>query len=190
MAQQELRINNLKSRTIIKNFIFIVLAVSFFLIITAKSLAVSDYVLPYPSSMPGSLLYKPHLLLETILKYWYFGTFGQFTYNLRQSDKYLVESKTLFEYQQYLLGFKSLQKSDSFFNQTLPYLQKAKAEGKDISQNRAILSSAAEKHIEVLTNLEKEVPEKFNWQPEKSAASELNLKSAINTSIKLRQKYQ
>lgn len=139
--------------------------------------------------MPGSPLYKPHLILEKILKYWYFGNFGQFDYNLKESDKYLVEAKTLFEYQQYLLGYKSLQQSDFYFINTLPYLRKAEIESKNITNNKLILQSAAEKHIEVLKKLEKEVPDKFIWQPERSAASVLNLKLQIESSIVIREKY-
>ncbi len=160
-----------------------------FLYSSASSNAKSSYVLPYPSSMPGSFSYKPHLLLETLSKYWYFGNFGQFTYNLKQSDKYLVEAKTLFEYNQYLLGYNALQKSDLFFNQTLPNLDKARKEGKDISENLKLLKSASEKHIEVLIKIGDEVPSNFTWQPENASASVLNLKSSIENSIKIRKSY-
>lgn len=152
--------------------------------------ASSDYVLPYPSAMPGGFMYKTHLILENVLKYWYFGNFGQFTYNLKESDKYLVEAKTLFEYNQYLLGYKALQKSDGYFQKTLPFLVLANKEGKDIKSDRVILSSAALKHTEVLQKLKKELPESFNWQPEKSVSSFLNLRSLIENSILTREKYQ
>lgn len=159
------------------------------LTVTARVFATSNYVLPYPSSMPGSFLYKPRLVLEKILKYWYFGDFGGFNYNLKESDKYLVQSKTLFEYGQYLLGQKALAKSDYYFFKTLPYLLKAKEENKNILQNRELLSQAAKKHIEVLQNLEKQIPEKFTWTPEKSKPSVLNLKDLIEKSIAVRNKY-
>lgn len=159
------------------------------IIFSSSSFANSSYVLPYPSSMPGSFMYRPHLFFEIALKYWYFGDFGQFKYNLKESDKYLVEAKILFEYNQYLLGFEALQKSDSFFKQPLPYLDKAKKEGKDISENREILSKAAEKHIEVLEELKNKVPPDFVWQPEKSKASNLNIKSLIESSVAIREKY-
>ncbi len=161
----------------------------FFLIFTTPILAKSSYVLPYPSYMPGSSLYKPHLLLAELSKFWYFGNFGKFTYNLKQADKYLVEAKTLFEYGQYLLGYRALKKSDEYFIKTLPSLKNAKSEGKDISQNMGILTSAAQKHAEVLTEIKKAVPDKFNWQPEKSASTMLDLKSTIESSIVLRRKY-
>ncbi len=45
--------------------------------------AQSSYVLPYPSFMPGSIFYKIHRVGETMLKYWYFGNFGQFGSDMR-----------------------------------------------------------------------------------------------------------
>lgn len=170
-----------------KRFWVIFLALSLFVIFTSSVFASSSYVLPYPSFMPGSALYKPHLLLEKISGYWYFGNFGQFTYNLKQSDKYLVEAKTLFEYNQYLLAYKAMQKSDAYFLKTLPNLKNAKTEGKNIFQNRNLLSLAARKHMEILKSLN--VPDKFLWQPEKADSSVLELRSAIETSISIRKKY-
>jgi len=164
-------------------FFFVILAFPF------QSYASSSYVLPYPGSMPGSFSYKPHLLFEKVLEYWYFGNFSQFEYNLKESGKYLVEAKTLFDYQQYLLGYSALKKSDNYFERTKPSLIKAKSEGKDISRNLLILSNAAEKHIEVIEKLKKENPEEFNWQPEKTKASLLNLKSQFDASVEVRKKY-
>ena len=130
-------------------------------IIAKPSYASSSYVLPYPSTMPGNVFYKIHLVEEALLKYWYFGNFGQFTYNLKESDKYLVEAKTLFEYNQYLLGYQALEKSDTYFSRTLPYLLKAQNEGKDISANRQLLSQAALKHQQTLLTMESVSPAGF-----------------------------
>lgn len=160
-----------------------------FVIFTSSVFASSTYVLPYPSGMPGSFLYKPRLIFEKVAQLWYFGNFGQFTYNLKQSDRYLVQAKTLFEYKQYLLAYNALKKSDAYFIKTIPNLEKAKTEGKNIHQNRETLSSAAEKHTEILAEIKKIVPDKFNWQPEKSVSTMLDLKSAIESSIVLRRKY-
>ncbi len=139
--------------------------------------------------MPGSFLYKPHLLFEAFLKYWYFGNFGQFEYNLKESDKYLVEAKTLFEYDQYLQGSISLRKSDNYFGKTLPYLLLAKKEGKDISEKRQILSQAASKHIEILNILLKELPPSFEWKPEKEKPTTIKLKEELDNAIGIREKY-
>ncbi len=139
--------------------------------------------------MPGGFSYKLHSLYENLSKYWYFGNFGQFTYNLKESDKYLVEAKTLFEYNQYLLGFSALEKSDTYFINTLPNLIKAQNKGENISTYRQLLGEAAQKHVEVLTKLKQEVPDSFTWTPEKSLPTHLSLKSAIDNSIKIRDKF-
>lgn len=124
------------------------------------------------------------------MQYWYFGDFGQFDYNLRESDKYLVEAKTLFEYEQYLLGYNALQKSNDYFTKTYGYLQKAKDNGKNITDRRTILMEAAVKHIETLQKMESETPTAFNWSPEKSPASQLEIHKLIETSLQLTKQYE
>lgn len=148
--------------------------------------AQSDYVLPYPAVMPGSKLYVLQEIKNAALQYWYFGNFGQFTYNLKQSDKYLVEVKTLLEYKQYLLGYEALGKSDEYFQRLHQNLNNAEKEGKDITEKKQILKNASLKHKEVLKRLRHDVPESFTWQPEKKSATELKLKEAIEKAIKIR----
>jgi hypothetical protein len=166
----------------------VVLILLFFFSSVTFAFASSDYVLPYPSFMPGNKIYKVYELKDQLMKYWYFGSLGQFTFHLEQADKYLVEAKTLFEYNQYLLGINSLQKSNQHFEQLSYYLENAKKEQKDISEKKKILQSAAQKHIEVLQKLKTELPENFTWRPEKAASTELNLQDAINESIAMRGK--
>ena len=152
--------------------------------------ASSSYVLPYPSTMPGSLFYRPRLLLEVLQKYWYFGNFGQFKYNLKESDKYLVEAKTLYEYNQFLHASTiSLKKSDEYFEGTLSFLIKAQNEGKDILQNRKILAEASTKHIEVLKKLLNELPQEFEWKAEKEKPIFIHISKEIEKSISIREKY-
>ncbi|MDO8621161.1 MAG: DUF5667 domain-containing protein [Candidatus Levybacteria bacterium] len=180
MAQTKFKMTNGK---------FFVFAIAIYLLIIVFPRAIfaqSSYVLPYPSAMPGSIFYKTHLVWEEIMKYWYFGNFGQFAYNLKQSDKYLVEAKTLFEYKQFLLAYTALMKSDSYFAQSPLYLGLAKKENKDIEDKKNILKNAALKHTEVLEFLKNEVPEKFEWTPEKSSPTKLNLEEAISKSIEIR----
>jgi hypothetical protein len=179
----KLKINNQKPKILRKIALFLLLFLIFFKQI---SFASSSYVLPYPSTMPGSIFYKIHLAEEVILKYWYFGNFGQFFYNLKESDKYLVEAKTLFEYNQYLLGFKALQKSNTYFENILPYLGKAQKEGRDINQNMQLFKQASQKHVEVLEYLKNNAPAEFNWSPEKSPATNLQIQKLIEESIKIR----
>lgn len=170
-----------------KNLLSISFSIIIFLSFSNRAFAQSDYVLPYPSFMPGSTFYKFHLVLEEIQKYWYFGNFGQFMYNLKQSDKYLVEAKILFEYDQYLLGEQALVKSNNYFIKATPFLTKAKNEGKDVSEKKQFLDRAAQKHKEVLRHLLTIVPETFIWQPERSSLVRLNLSEVTKRSIKIRE---
>lgn len=158
----------------------------FFILSSTKIYADSSYVLPYPSTMPGGLVYKLRLAYDAISKYWYFGNFGQFSYDLKMSDKYLVEAKTLFEYKQYLLGYKALKKSDLHFVRVNQSLKKANSERKDISGKRSILEEAALRHIEVLEEMDIRTPDSFIWQPEKSLSTNLYLKKDIENAISVR----
>ena len=172
-----------------KNFPRIIIILIFLLYFSVNSVfAESSYFLPYPSNMPGSLSYKIHLIYESISKFWYFGDFGQFSYNLKMTDKYLVEAKTLFEYKQYLLGYRALKKSDKFFADILPNLIRAERNGKSILQKKVIFSEASRKHIETLEKMRIDTPATFNWQPEKLTPTTLNLKKAIDESIRFREK--
>ena len=166
----------------------IFLIIILFLLFPRVSFAQSNYVLPYPSGMPGSFAYKLHLVYEAISKYWYFGDFGHFNYNLKMADKYLVEAKTLFEYKQYLLGYKALQKSNPYFTNISSSIAKAESKHKNVTQKRLVLKEAAQKHIETLKKMEIDTPDVFNWQPEKVLPTTLYLKKAILNSVLVREK--
>lgn len=163
-----------------------VLVFLFLILFKTPVFAQSNYVLPYPSNMPGGLSYKIHLLYENISKYWYFGDFGKFNYNLKMADKYLVEAKTLFEYKQYLLGYKALAKSDFYFPKSLVSIINAENNNKNISQKKIILKQAALKHIEVLERMKVDSPDTFNWQPEKALPTMLKIREKIERSINIR----
>ncbi|QQG40355.1 MAG: hypothetical protein HYV37_02175 [Candidatus Levyibacteriota bacterium] len=158
----------------------------FFLVLPKVGYAESNYVLPYPSFMPGTALYKLHILYEHIQKYWYFGNFSQFSYNLNLSNKYLVEAKTLFEYKQYLLAHQALYKSNEYFTEAYRFLGRSKQEGKDTNQRVATLKNASEKHREVLWQIKTEIPEIYIWKPEKEKQTTLFLWKQIDKAIEIR----
>lgn len=158
----------------------------FLSIFSVSVYAQSDYVLPYPPAMPGNSLYKLRLLSEAVNKYWSFGDFAQFKYNLNQADKYLVQAKTLYEYKQYLLGYQSLEKSNSFIKEADRWLRSAQKNNKNTSEKEKILISALQKHREVLLELQNTIPETVEWRPENGQASSLELKKQIVDSIKIR----
>jgi len=171
-----------------KKLVHLFILVFLFVLFSKPVFAESSYVLPYPSSMPGGLAYKFHLIYNAISKYWYFGDFGQFDYNLKMADKYLVEAKTLFEYKQYLLADRALKKSDSYFIKIRDSLIKAKNKNRNVVDKMLVLKEASEKHIEVLKKMDLDLPDTFIWTPEKSAPTTLNLQKIFGNSILLREK--
>ena len=164
----------------------IVIMLLFFIVSPVNAFAESTYVLPYPSSMPGSKWYLLQEWKDVVMRYWYFGNFGQFTYHVKQADKHLVEAKTLFEYNQYYLADQALKRSTDHFVQTASYLKQAEEEQKDISEQKKILEQAALKHREVLDSLREQLPETFLWQPENAPEVVLPLYEHIDTAISKR----
>lgn len=184
-----------------KNIFFysiVLLCLGFSLLIPSKIYAETrtratinaSYVLPYPGVMPGNRLYFLFSILDTIQRYYAFGDFAQFKYNLSHSDKYLVEAKVLFEYNQFPLALQALKTSDDFFKKTYPNLKSAKKHMKDISEKKKILDLASEKHKETLRNILSTVPDSFNWQDEKKPPIILSLRHQILKSIKIRETYE
>lgn len=146
----------------------------------------SSYVLPYPSTMPGGLSYKLHTIFEQFQKYWYFGDFGKFDYSLKESDKYLVEAKTLFEYSQYLLGAQALEKSNEYFAGIGPALQSAAKNGKNTTEKEKTFTEATFKHVETLQKMKSELPKSVTWNPEKEKPTVIPIEELLNKSIKIR----
>lgn len=167
---------------------FKIIIISLFLLFISSRevFAASPYVLPYPSFMPAHPFYKISHIKDELLRFWYFGDFGQFKYNLKQSDKYLVEAKTLFEYKQYRLAINALENSNLYIKKALPNLLKAERKGKNINEKLFVLKLAKEKHIEILKKIKNEVPETFYWNPEKEEAVNLTLHKILDKSIQER----
>ena len=144
----------------------------------------AEYVLPYPSYMPGNKLYTVSRIIDRLKAFWYWGDIGQFRYHLTLSDKYLVEAKTLFDYKQYLLAANALARSDLQFSQTTVNLSSARDHGKDISVLRQTLLRAETAHESVVRILLTDTPGTFTWTPERKAASYLDIHSMLEHSLR------
>lgn len=158
----------------------------FLLFVFTSPVHASSYVLPYPGIMPGNKLYKVSEFVDFAKNFYSIGDFAQFKYNLSQSDKYLVEAKTLFEYNQYPLAARALQKSNDYFKKVPEVLHLAQKRGKNIQEKKTIYETAKEKHIEVLTKLKSELPESFVWQDEKKAPVTIQIGNLIDQSLQER----
>ena len=148
--------------------------------------AESTYVLPYPAAMPGNPFYKVSFISEKIKKYWNFGDYGAFKYNLAYSDKYLVEAKTLFEYKQYLLAQNALLKSNIYFREAKFSIDSAQKNKKPVTHLKDIYKNASEKHEEVLEQLKSDTPPTFLWTPEDGQKQLLRIHEVLNEAISIR----
>ncbi len=146
----------------------------------------AEYVLPYPSYMPGNKIYNVSRMVDTIKKYWYWGSIASLKYHLKLSDKYVVEAKTLFEYKQYLLAVDALSRSDKEFSRLSYYLGRAKTEDKDVENFKSLLVEAAKKHEQIIRASQLQLPKQFTWTPEKLKSTTLSLYETTESSIKVR----
>lgn len=146
----------------------------------------AEYVLPYPSFMPGNKMYAVMRVMDLMKARFYFGNISSYKYHLALSDKYLVEAKTLFEYKQYLLALEALSRSDSEFAKAPVYLLRAREEKKDVRLFVTQLMEASDKHKLVLGRIADMTPPTFTWSPEKSEASVLELSRKLRESVMVR----
>lgn len=155
------------------------LSVGFFIVLClffcADYSIAAEYVLPYPSYMPGNMLYTVSHWIDTVQKYWHFGDIAGLKYNRTMSDKYLIEAKTLFEYKQYKLAVSALQKSNEHFTDALVYLIDVNASGKDNGEQAAILRQSADQHNKVIAALDESLPDTIVWNEEQKESEELSL---------------
>lgn len=152
---------------------------------TTVVFAQAEYVLPYPSFMPGHPLYKASSLVDKLQEWWSFGSLAKFKYHLDMADKKLVEAKTLFEYKQYLLAVNAIEAYEYHLRRANNFLGEARIEGKDISQKKAIFKSAIAKHREILERLKEENPKEFFWKPEKEKPQTIEIENILNGAIEL-----
>lgn len=149
-------------------------------------LVTAEYVLPYPSYMPGNKLYRISRALDQLKRYWYFGNISQIKYHLRLSDKYLVEAKTLFEYKQYFLALDALDRSNKNVHRLRLLILLSEREKKDISSLLPIIQEDMVVHQSILNTLRNQLPMETLWQPEKQPSVLLPLHQSLDTAIEQR----
>ena len=150
----------------------------------------AEYVLPYPSYMPGNTLYKVSTFLDKLKGYWYFGNIAQLKYRMGMADKKLIESKTLFEYKQYAFAMNAMHESTAQIASIPRLLESAKEQGIDMKKFNAMLCEQMNVHQEVLQKLQTSLPTVFAWQEEKKDAVNLQIGEAFDTAMKTRVEVQ
>jgi uncharacterized protein (UPF0332 family) len=163
----------------------ILLAILFFSLSFSPIHAI-DYVLPYPSYMPGNPLYLVRQLLERAQEYWYFGDIAKVKYHMKMADKYLVEAKTLFEYGQLRLAIDSLHKSNYHFSSAVLYERDVIFDKKDNGEQKQELKEAGEKHADLIKELDSKLPDEIEWQEEKKQKEEISLSMLFKEAMVIR----
>ena len=147
----------------------------------------ADYVLPYPSYMPGNKMYRVMRVVDQVKRYWYWGNIAQVKYHQSLADKYLIEAKTLFEYKQYLLAADALTRSDSQVEAIVPFIDKARQQGIDTKLLRTGLAEEMSVHLSVLKVMNVLSPKEFVWTPEKAKPTDLHIGTMLEHSFALRE---
>lgn len=154
--------------------------------IFVRSAHASNYVMPYPSYMPGHKLYKLHQIWETVQEYWHFGDLSKEKFHREMADKYIVEAKTLFDYGQHKLAVEALIKSNDHFARAILYLMDITHEKKDNGESKQLLLQSRDKHVELITLLDDALPDEIDWQEEKKENQKLPLHFLFSQSKHIR----
>lgn len=107
-------------------------------------------------------------------RYWYWGSLASYRYYLGQSDKALVEAKTLFEYRQYLLAVHALERSNAALRHVPDSLQGAE------------FIEAMEEHTKIIGKLLGESPKEFIWRAEREKPQMLRIHEELNRALRFR----
>jgi hypothetical protein len=117
----------------------------------------SEYVLPYPGLLPDNPLYFLKTARDNIIGYLISDPLKKAEFNLLQADKRLQAGVYLLQRNKdkIELAHTTISKGQNYFHQALEKTKDAQKQGVNASNMLAKLKAAAQKHEEVLTELEK-----------------------------------
>ena len=165
--------------------IIIVSLVLYFYFLGAEHVQ-AKYVLPYPALMPGNKLYSVMRFTDRLKGWWSWGSVASVKYRLSLADKYLVEGKTLFEYEQYPLGLDAIRRSDENYALVPNAITAAKRQGKDVTQLVRSYREASLEHARVLERLLEANPAEVIWRAENEPERILPLAQIVRQSQAIR----
>jgi hypothetical protein len=146
----------------------------------------ADYVLPYPSYMPGNKLYSISRVMDKVRLLWSFGDIAQLKANIALADKYFIEAKTLFEYKQYLLGTQALMRSNGRLAEIPQLLRQGAAHRKDMTLYAQAYTEDLKLQNTHIDRLLEILPQEFLWAPEKADATNLPLGQLLRNAKDIR----
>lgn len=132
-----------------------------------------EYQLPYPGILPDNSLYFLKAFRDKVVGFLISDPLKKAEFNLLEADKRLNAGVYVFEKGKPDLAESTISKGENYFEEAITKVKSAKAQGMDVSDISRKLFTAADKHREVLSDLE--------LKTDKSKKSKfLSLKKRVN----------
>lgn len=127
----------------------------------APTPAQSNYTLPYPGILPDNPFYRLKMIRDGIVLFLITDSYKKAQFQLLQADKRLQAGVALIEKdkQTVPLAISTISKGENYFSQAIQTTVHVQSGGRDIGALLGDLQQSSRKHVEVLTNLKKEVPQ-------------------------------
>lgn len=120
-----------------------------------------DYALVYPGILPNNPLYPIKMIRDKIVLFLIADSAKRASFNLLQADKRVAAGVLLLkeDKKNEALAIVTIEKGGNYFHDAMNQAFQLKKEGREVDGFIQELGSALEKHIQVLTDLKKDVSE-------------------------------
>jgi len=118
-----------------------------------------DYSLVYPGILPNNPLYPIKMIRDRIVLFLIADPVKRASFNLLQADKRVAAGELLLKEDEKneALAITTIEKGENYFHEAFNQAFQLKREGREVNIFIQKLSSAREKHTQVLTDLKKAV---------------------------------
>lgn len=141
---------------------------------------IPEYQLPYPGLLPDNPLYFLKTFRDRIIDFLVSSPLKKAELDLLQADKRLAASIELAAEGKYDLAESTISKGENYFDDAVSKAKEAKKQGMDTKGVYAKLALSAQKHQDVLTDLEKKAPSDIKNKFHKLVIRMANLKKQVS----------
>jgi hypothetical protein len=122
---------------------------------------VADYPLPYPGILPNNPLYPIKMVRDKIILLLITDPYKKAQFNLLQADKRMEAAIFLVneDKKNAKLAVTTIEKGENYYHDAVADTAALQKEGRDVGNFLRDLDHAAAKHISLMTNLQKILPE-------------------------------
>ncbi len=128
--------------------------------ITPTPPAASEYSLPYPGILPNNPLYPIKMVRDKIILLLITDPYKKAQFNLLQADKRIEAAIFLVneDKKNGKLAVTTIEKGENYYHDAVAEASALQEEGRDVGGFLHELDSAADKHISLMTDLQKVLP--------------------------------